>query len=102
LSEAQISLIRRASAMECELETMAARRSEGQKIDLGLYARLTSLLCRMLDLLGIRRLTKPLDPMSELARAMEAYASTPVDDDDDDGDEPLPIELGMDREPGKA
>src|ERR1700752_138475 len=45
LSEAQVSIMKRASAMECELEAMVARMSEGQKIDLGLYARLTSLLC---------------------------------------------------------
>jgi hypothetical protein len=100
LSEAQISLIRRASAMEIELEAMEARRSEGQKIDLELYSRLTSLLCRMLDLVGIRRLAKPLDPQAELVRAMEAYGSTPIDDDED---EPLPIEEGFDKsEPGEA
>jgi hypothetical protein len=98
--KAQVSIIKRASAMECELEAMEARMSEGQKIDLGQYARLTALLCRMLELVGIKRLTKPLDPQSELIKAMEAYAGQPIDDDDED--EPLPIEVGMDREPGEA
>jgi hypothetical protein len=36
---------KRASAMECELEAMEARMSEGQKISLDQYGRLTSLLC---------------------------------------------------------
>jgi hypothetical protein len=81
---------------------MEARMSEGQNIDLELYSRLSGLLCRMLDLVGIRRLTKPLDPASELAKALEGYAGMPVDDDEPNDDEPLPIELGMDREPGEA
>ena len=40
--------------------------SEGQKIDLNMYGRLTGRLCRMLELVGIRRLTKPIDPLSDL------------------------------------
>jgi hypothetical protein len=92
LSEAQVSIIKRVSAMECELEAMEARMSEGQHVDVDQYGRLTGRLCRLLELIGIKRLAKPLDPMSELAKALEGYAGTPVDDDDDDGDEPLPIE----------
>src|SRR5262245_12913311 len=66
LSEAQVSVCRRVSALECELEAMEARMSEGQKIDLNMYGRLTGRLCRMLELVGIRRLTKPIDPLSDL------------------------------------
>jgi len=89
LSEAQISICRRVSAMECELEAMEARMSEGQKIDLDEYGRLTARLCRLLELVGIRRLVKPIDPMSDLAKALEGYAGKPIDDDDG---EPAPIE----------
>jgi hypothetical protein len=89
LSEAQISLIRRASAMECELEATEARMSEGQVIDVGQYARLTSLF---LDLVGIRRLTKPLDPLSDLAKSLEAYPAKAIDHDLDDGDVEAPCE----------
>jgi hypothetical protein len=46
----------------------------------------------LFELLDIKRLSKPLDPTGDLARAMERYASTPID-----GDEPLPSE-----EPGEA
>jgi hypothetical protein len=102
LSEAQISICRRASAMECELEAMEARMSEGQPIDIDQYGRLTGRLCRMLELVGIRRLTKPLDPLSDLAKALEAYPAKAIDDDEPNDDEPLPIEEGFDREPGEA
>jgi hypothetical protein len=104
LSEAQLSICRRAAALECELEAMEGRMSAGQPIDLGQYARLTGCLCRLLELVGIKRLTKPLDPTSELAKALEKYAATPVDDDaPNDENEPLAIEQGLDRsEPGEA
>jgi hypothetical protein len=36
-------------------------------------------------------LTKPLDPLSDLAKSLEAYPAKAIDDDDD-GDEPMPIE----------
>ena len=44
LSEAQISVIRRVSAMECELEAMEARMSEGKPVDPDLYGRLAGRL----------------------------------------------------------
>jgi hypothetical protein len=86
LSEAQLSICRRASAIECELEAMEGRMSAGASIDIGVYARLTGVLARLLELVGIRRLTKPLDPTSELAEALKGYASEPVDED-----EPSPL-----------
>jgi hypothetical protein len=45
----------------------------------------------LLELAGIRRLTKPLDPLSDLANG------------DTNENEPMPIEEGLDRtEPGEA
>jgi hypothetical protein len=41
LSEAQLSICRRASAIECELESMEGRMSASQPIDIAIYARLT-------------------------------------------------------------
>ena len=104
LTEAQISICRRAAATEIALEQIEARMSEGQQIDLDLYGRLTGRLCRMLELVGIRRLTKPIDPLSEFAKAVEGYAAAPIDDDEpNDEDEPLSIEEGFDKsEPGEA
>jgi hypothetical protein len=38
-------------------------------------------------------LARPIDPLSDLAKAFEGYAGKPIDDDDDDGDNgPAPIE----------
>src|SRR5215831_9350490 len=81
LSEAQISICKRASAMECELEFLEARMSEGRDVDLDQYGRLAGRLCRMFEIIGIKRLAKPLDPLSEFAKAVEGYAAAPVDDD---------------------
>src|SRR5262249_53506470 len=77
LSEAQISICRRSAAIEIALEQIETRMSEGQQIDLDQYGRLTGRLCRMLELVGVKRLTKPLDPLGELAKAVEAYAAAP-------------------------
>jgi len=103
LSEAQLSICRRVSTLECELESMEGRKSAGLPVDIELYGRLSGRLCRMLELIGIRRLTKPLDPLSEFAKAVEGYAPAPVDDDDEpDDDVPAAIEEGLDKEPGEA
>lgn len=99
LSEAQLSICRRASAIECELEAMEGRMAQGQPLDVGAYARLTGCLARLLELVGIRRLARPIDPTSELAKALQAYPVPPVDED---ADEPLPIEAGLEHEPGEA
>jgi hypothetical protein len=80
---------------------MEGRMSAGQPIDIGQYARLTGCLCRLLELVGIRRLAKPIDPLSDLAKALEAYPAKPIVDAEPSEDEPLPIEEGFDRsEPG--
>src|SRR5262249_54665465 len=40
ISEAQLSICRRASAMECELESMEARMSAGMPVEIDQYGRL--------------------------------------------------------------
>ena len=98
LSEAQISICKRAATLECELESMEGRKSAGLPVDIEVYGRLTGRLCRMLELVGIRRVTKPVDALADLAKGFAAI------DDGGDGDEneELPIERGLDREPGEA
>jgi hypothetical protein len=83
LSEAQISICRRAATMEIKLEALEARMSEGQHVDIDQYSRLTGRLCQLFDLIGTKRSTKPVDPQSELVKAMQAYAGEPIDDDDE-------------------
>src|SRR5215470_4400246 len=46
LSEAQLSLIKRAAAIECELEQLEGRLSEGEQVDLDKFGRAASHLRR--------------------------------------------------------
>ena len=55
VSEGQLSLSRRASAIECELERMEAGMSAGEEVDLDLFGRLTGTLARVLEKLGLER-----------------------------------------------
>jgi hypothetical protein len=55
LSEAQLSLIRRATSIECELERLDAMLSTGAEVDLDAYGRAASHLRRILETLGIER-----------------------------------------------
>jgi hypothetical protein len=65
LSEAQASLIRRAAAIECELELMEGRLSRGESIDIDVFTRSTSHLRRIFETLGVER--KPRDVTPRLA-----------------------------------
>jgi hypothetical protein len=57
LSEAQVSICRRISTMEVELERLEAKIAEGKIIDIGQYNRFAGLLCRMLD--SARKIESP-------------------------------------------
>jgi hypothetical protein len=58
LSEAQLSLIRRATSIECELERLDAMLSTGAEVDLDSYGRASSHLRRLFETLGIKRLAR--------------------------------------------
>lgn len=58
LSAAQFSLVRRASAIECELELMEGRLSKGEQVDLDIFTRTSSHLRRILETLGVERRLK--------------------------------------------
>src|SRR6516165_1021110 len=62
LSEAQLSLIRRASAIECELERLDAALSLGEAVDLNSYGRATSHLRRLFETLGLKRQPRTVEP----------------------------------------
>ena len=83
LSEAQTSLIRRASAIELELEQMEGKLSLGEQIDLDVFTRSASHLRRLFEVLGIGRKCRdvrlidgtvdvPWSPMRERLRAEAA------------------------------
>jgi hypothetical protein len=55
LSESQLSLVRRASAIECELEQMEGRLSRGDQVDLDAFTRAAGHLRRILETIGLER-----------------------------------------------
>jgi hypothetical protein len=71
LSEAQISLIRRAAAIEVELERYEGQMSQGEPVDLDMFARTSSHLRRILETVGVRRVQRDLTP-----RLADLIAST--------------------------
>jgi hypothetical protein len=69
LSEAQKSLIRRVATIECELERYEGLLSQGQEVSLDEYARAASHLRRLLETLGLRRVSKDVTPdLRDIAR----------------------------------
>ena len=78
LSQAQQSLIRRASAIECELELMEGRLSLGQEVDLDVFTRSSSHLRRILETLGIERRQRDVETLDEhLAKLVAARNANP-------------------------
>ena len=75
LSEAQLSLVRRAAALECELEAQEARMSQGEPVNLDSFGRAASHLRRILETLGLERRPKQIDEASladaEYERALQ-------------------------------
>jgi hypothetical protein len=69
LSEAQLSLVRRASAIELELEQMEGKLSMGEQIDLDVFTRAASHLRRIFETLGVERRPRDVTPtLEEYAR----------------------------------
>src|SRR5436309_15895211 len=62
LSEAQVSLVRRASTIELELEQLEGRLSKGEAIDLDVFTRAASHLRRILESLGLQRRPRDVTP----------------------------------------
>jgi hypothetical protein len=70
LTAAQIGLIRRASALECELELRENRLAAGEDVDLDQFARAASHCRRLWEVLGLRRVVKDSVPR------LHAYVKT--------------------------
>jgi hypothetical protein len=62
LSEAQLSLCRRAATLECELERLEGLLSTGEEVDLDLYGRISGQLRRILETLGVQRAKRDVTP----------------------------------------
>jgi hypothetical protein len=61
LSEAQFSLIRRAAAIETELERLDARLSRDEAVDMDAYARVAGHLRRLFETLGLKRVPRNIN-----------------------------------------
>jgi hypothetical protein len=73
LSEAQFSLIRRAAAIECELERLDARLSAGEPVDLDSYGRCAGHLRRLFETIGVERKSRDVTPtLHEIAAEIHA------------------------------
>jgi hypothetical protein len=73
LSEAQFSLIRRAAAIECELERLDARLSVGEPVDLDSYGRCAGHLRRLFETIGVERRPRDVTPsIADIAAEIEA------------------------------
>ena len=65
MSEMQLSLCRRVSAIEVTLEQMEAQMSAGGDVDFDLYNRLAGNLRRLADSIGLRRVARDVTPTLE-------------------------------------
>jgi hypothetical protein len=57
-----MSLIRRAAALQCEIERLEARLSRGENVDLDAFGRAASHLRRLFEAIGIERRARDVTP----------------------------------------
>jgi hypothetical protein len=62
MSEAMLSLCRRAATLEIQLEQLECCMSEGDDVDIEIYGRIASHLRRILETLGLERKLKDVTP----------------------------------------
>jgi hypothetical protein len=75
ISAAQLSLIRRASAIEIELERMEGKLAQDEAVDFDLFSRATGHLRRVLETLGLERRARDvtdIDPLVYAKQRVEA------------------------------
>ena len=79
VSEAKLSLIRRAAAMECEIEALEARLSRGESVDLDVFGRAASHLRRLFEVIGIERRQRDVTPsIHDFLDAMPKHEGDPA------------------------
>lgn len=84
LSQAQISLCRRAAVLECELERIEGQLSLGVEADLDAYNRISGGLRRILETIGLKRRPRDITPtLDDIRRDLdEARQRAPEADDE--------------------
>lgn len=73
LSEARLSLIRRAATLELQLEQLECAMSEGKDVDIEGYGRVASHLRRILEAMGLDRRQRQIgDSLDDIVGRVEA------------------------------
>ena len=72
LTEAKLSLCRRAATLEVQLEQLEAQMSEGKDVDLSAYAMVAGHLRRILESVGLGRAMKPVPTVRDILAEHEA------------------------------
>jgi hypothetical protein len=78
LTWAQLALIDRVVAIQCELERLDALLSRGESVDMDVYARVSSHLRRHLETLGVERRMLPINQSPDEYLAQVAAEEQPV------------------------
>jgi len=84
ISEAQLSLIRRASALELELEALEGRLSRGEAVNLDSFGRAASHLRRLFESIGLRRTPRETPSLAEYLAGLQAESEPEATDEADD------------------
>ena len=74
MSEAMLSLCRRAATLEIQLEQLECCMSQGDDVDIEIYGRIASHLRRILETLGVERKARPVNDGSAV---LSDYFSRP-------------------------
>ena len=64
VGEAKAAMIRDCAALEIALEKMRGRMSEGQHVDIQLYARVANQRRRLLESIGLERVARDVTPLT--------------------------------------
>jgi hypothetical protein len=75
MSEAMLSLCRRASTLEIQLEQLECRMSEGDDVDIETYGRIASHLRRILETIGVNE--RKARPVNDGSAVLSEYFSQP-------------------------
>jgi hypothetical protein len=66
MTEAMLSLCRRAATLEIQLEQLECCMSQGDDVDIEIYGRIASHLRRILETLGVERKARPVNDGSQV------------------------------------
>jgi hypothetical protein len=102
LSESEKSLIRRASAIECELELSEGRLSRGETVDLDKFTRAASHLRRILETLGLQRRPREVQTLGEYLASRAEETATDAFDPEDEAELPAEDETPLPARPSDS